>query len=140
VDAADRIAKLNFKAETVGQSYQFYALVLIKGKGVTLESIQTMESDDGWYVLAIKSGVSPRAFFDVAFSQHSSRSYAAAKEHNDALRPYAGAVRNHQNQGSDKGHPELPVGITLATHTKLNRGGKGSPHSCSKLQSDAPER
>ncbi|WP_244309401.1 hypothetical protein [Pseudomonas duriflava] len=42
------------------------------------------------------------------------------------MRPYAGAVRNYQNQRSDKGHPELPVGITLATRRKLNRGGKGS--------------
>jgi hypothetical protein len=83
-------------------------------------------TDVGWYVLAIKSGESPRAFFDAAFSHDPNRSYAAAKEHNDGLRPYVGAVRNHQNQRSDKGRPELPVGITLATRRKLNRGGKGS--------------
>ncbi|AYN96981.1 hypothetical protein EAW52_25165 [Pseudomonas sp. LTJR-52] len=83
-------------------------------------------TDDGWYVAPIRSGESPKAFFDAAYSHAPNASYAAAKAYNDALRPYTEAVRHYRHQRSDKGRPDLPVGITLATRTKLNRGGKGS--------------
>jgi len=84
------------------------------------------QTDDGWYVLPIKSGKSPRAFFDAAYAHAPNASYAAAKAYNDALRPYTDAVRHYRNQRSDKGRPDLPVGITLATRKSVNRGGKSS--------------
>ncbi|MFK4136761.1 hypothetical protein ACI2KR_31510 [Pseudomonas luteola] len=84
------------------------------------------QTDDGWYVLPIKSGKSPRAFFDAAYDFDPGASYAAAKELNDQLRPYIAPIRNQANQRSDKGRPDLPVGITLATRKSVNRGGKGS--------------
>lgn len=83
-------------------------------------------TDDGWYVLPVSSGVSPKPFFDVAFNGHPNQSYAAAVEHNKALRPYKVPVRNYKKNRSDKGWPDLPVGITLAVHTSLNRGGRGT--------------
>ncbi|RRW40431.1 hypothetical protein EGJ52_21595, partial [Pseudomonas luteola] len=83
-------------------------------------------TDDGWYVAPIRSGESPKAFFDAAYDFDPGASYIAAKELNDQLRPYIAPIRNQANQRSDKGRPDLPVGITLATCTKLNRGGKGS--------------
>ncbi|WP_407364480.1 hypothetical protein HKW97_24955 (plasmid) [Pseudomonas luteola] len=84
--------------------------------------ISRNRTDDGWYVAPIMSGESPKTFFDAVYAHAPNASYAAAKAYNDALRPYTDAV----NQRSDKGRPDLPVGITLATRTKLNRGGKGS--------------
>lgn len=84
------------------------------------------QTDDGWYVRPIRSGKSPRVFYDVAFSRDPGSSYAAAKEHNDQLRPYIAPIRNQANQRSDKARPDLPVGITLATRKSVNRGGKGS--------------
>ncbi|MBH3441440.1 hypothetical protein VPH49_24500 [Pseudomonas luteola] len=84
------------------------------------------QTDDGWYVLPVRSGESPRAFFDAAYDFDPGASYIAAKAYNDALRPYTDAVRHYRNQRSDKGRPDLPVGITLATRKSVNRGGKGS--------------
>jgi hypothetical protein len=83
-------------------------------------------TNDGWYVVPVKSGVSPKPFFDAAYENNSERSYAAAKKHNATLRPYKAGIRNQQVNPSTKANQELPVGITLAKRTTLNRGGKGT--------------
>ncbi|WP_434141426.1 hypothetical protein JQR84_23825 (plasmid) [Pseudomonas luteola] len=88
--------------------------------------ITRSRTDDGWYVAPIRSGESPKAFFDAAYDFDPGASYIAAKELNDQLRPYIAPIRNQANQRSDKARPDLPLGITLATRKSVNRGGKGS--------------
>lgn len=82
--------------------------------------------DDGWYVIPVRSGVSPKAFFDALWGGDALQSYIAACEHNKSLRPLKASVNNYQNTRSDKARPDLPVGITLAVRTSLNKGGRGS--------------
>lgn len=77
--------------------------------------------DDGWYVLPIKSGHSPKPFFDVSYRSDPSGSYAAAKEFNAMLRPYKSRINNYRNPRRDKSHPDLPIGITLATRVKQGK-------------------
>jgi len=88
--------------------------------------ITRSRTDDGWYVAPIRSGESPKAFFDAAYDFDPGASYIAAKELNDQLRPYIAPIRNQANQRSDKARSDLPVGITLARRKSVNRGGKGS--------------
>lgn len=82
--------------------------------------------DDGWYVMPVKSGVSPKPFLDALLGGDALQSYSAACEHNKSLRPFKASVNNYQNTRSDKARPDLPVGITLAVRTSLNKGGRGS--------------
>ncbi len=81
---------------------------------------------DGWYVLPVRSGCSPKPFFDVVFDGDAQQSYAAARAHNMTLRPFKTPFRNHKANRNDKSRPDLPVGVTLATRISINHGGKGT--------------
>ncbi|MCG7374210.1 hypothetical protein [Pseudomonas luteola] len=83
------------------------------------------QADDGWCVVPVRSGKSPKLFYDVAYGGSSVNSYAAAKELNAILRPFKIAIRNHTNNRNDKSRPDLPVGITLACQSKNNKGVRG---------------
>lgn len=82
-------------------------------------------TDDGWYVLPIKRGTSPKPFFDAAFKNDPVLSYKAAKHFNAGLRPYVKPIKNYSKTKSNKINKELPVGISLASSYRLNPGGKG---------------
>jgi len=84
------------------------------------------DTNDGWYVKAVKRSTAPKPFFDIAYGGSAGASYLAAREYNLALRPYKGTLKNYTVSRSDKAHPELPVGITLSVLDRLNRGGKGT--------------
>jgi len=88
--------------------------------------ISRNETDDGWYVKAVKKSTAPKPFFDVAYGGSAGASYLAARDYNLKLRPYKGTLRNYTVARCDKSHPELPVGITLSVLDRLNRGGKGT--------------
>lgn len=81
--------------------------------------------NDGWYVLPIKSGHSPKPFFDVSYRSDSSASYAAAKEFNAILRPYKDRINNYRKPRSNKSHPDLPIAITLAIRAKQGKNADG---------------
>lgn len=82
-------------------------------------------ADDGWFVIPVKSGQTPKVFYDVAYGD-SHRGYIEAKKHNSVLRPYKDGFRNHQISPRSKRHSDLPVGITLSSRVLRNNGGKGT--------------